>query len=70
MEHVPGRVFKDIMLQGMTPEQRTQIYRAMNDVLVKIHQVNISEAGLDDYGKKGEENELCIVLRLAGPTFG
>ena len=53
MEHVPGRVFKDIELKGMTVEERRQIYAAMVDVLVKIHRVNITEAGLDDYGKKG-----------------
>ena len=53
MEHVPGRVFKDIALEGMTPAERTAIYSAMVDVLVKIHKVNITEAGLDDYGKKG-----------------
>ena len=53
MEHVPGRVFKDIALEGMTPTERTAIYTAMVDVLVKIHKVNITDAGLDDYGKKG-----------------
>ena len=53
MEHVPGRVFKDIKLEEMTPEERHKIYSAMVDVLVKIHKVNITEAGLDDYGKKG-----------------
>ena len=53
MEHVPGRVFKDIHLTGMTPDERCKIYSAMVDVLVKIHKVDITKAGLDDYGKKG-----------------
>ncbi len=53
MEHVPGRVFKDIALAGMTPPERSAIYSAMNDTLVKIHQVDISAAGLDNFGKKG-----------------
>ena len=54
MEHVPGRIFKDISLPSMSPPERTKIYSAMCEVLAKIHSVNISEAKLDDYGKKGE----------------
>lgn len=53
MEHVPGRVFKDITLPGMTPAERTQIFSAMNEVLGKIHQVDVDKAKLSDYGKKG-----------------
>lgn len=56
MDHVKGRVFKDPSLPGMTREDRNQIYMAMCDVLVRIHNVNISTAGLDDYGRKGTLN--------------
>jgi len=54
MEHVPGRVFKDPLLPGMSREERRDIYLAMSDVLVQIHKVNVKEAGLDDYGKQGK----------------
>ncbi len=55
MEHVPGRVFKDVTLKGFTPEERRTIYSKMNEVLSKIHRVNIEEAGLEDYGKRGRK---------------
>ncbi|CAD5120516.1 DgyrCDS9081 [Dimorphilus gyrociliatus] len=53
MEHVPGRVFKDVLLKDHSREDRQKIYEAMNDVLCKIHNVNIDDAGLGDYGKRG-----------------
>ncbi|XP_064619377.1 acyl-CoA dehydrogenase family member 10-like isoform X2 [Lineus longissimus] len=54
MEYIPGRIFKDPLLPGMDPKERQQIYAAMNDVLAKIHSVNIKEAKLEDYGKHGD----------------
>lgn len=77
MEHVPGRVFKDVTLEGMTPEERKAIYSAMNEVLTKIHKVNIEEAGLEDYGKKGNLHLSlnyiisggCKMIRISGLDF-
>lgn len=53
MEHVEGRIFKDISLPGMTPSQRRDIYLAMCGALAKIHQVDLKKAGLEDYSKPG-----------------
>ncbi|XP_022343722.2 acyl-CoA dehydrogenase family member 10-like [Crassostrea virginica] len=53
MEYCKGRIFKEVELPGMTNQERRDIYTAMADTLCKIHQVDISKAGLDDYGKKG-----------------
>ncbi|XP_019621730.1 PREDICTED: acyl-CoA dehydrogenase family member 10-like isoform X1 [Branchiostoma belcheri] len=53
MEYVAGRLLKDPSLPGMEPEQRKEIYSAMNEVLSKIHSVNVRKAGLEDYGKHG-----------------
>lgn len=53
MEHMPGRIFKDPFLPDMSPVERSAVYTAMCDVLVKIHSVNVEEAGLQDYGKPG-----------------
>ncbi|XP_056005639.1 acyl-CoA dehydrogenase family member 10-like isoform X2 [Ostrea edulis] len=53
MEYCKGRIFKSLHLPGMTYQERRDIYFAMADTLCKIHQVDISKAGLDDYGKKG-----------------
>ena len=51
MEYVPGRVYTDRLLPGCTPEQRTQMYDAMNDVLARLHGVDYRAVGLEDFGK-------------------
>src|SRR5437870_703089 len=66
MDHIKGRVFKDPSLPGMTREERQQIYTAMCDVLVRIHNVNISAAGLDDYGRKGKLSVQCGIISVSG----
>ncbi|XP_052813055.1 acyl-CoA dehydrogenase family member 10-like [Mya arenaria] len=53
MEHVPGRIFKDHLLEDCTPEERRAIYSEMVNTLCKIHSVNIDAAGIQDYGKQG-----------------
>jgi len=54
MEYVQGRVFKDPLLPGLDPGERQQIYKSMCEVLVKIHSVDVSAAGLSDFGKSGK----------------
>ena len=54
MEHVPGRIFQDHLLEGHSPEERTAIYQEMVKTLCKIHSVDINAAGLQDYGKQGQ----------------
>ncbi|XP_070619393.1 acyl-CoA dehydrogenase family member 10 isoform X2 [Erythrolamprus reginae] len=53
MEYSPGRIFKDPSLPELEPHQRAEVYRAMNSVLCQIHSVDITTAGLEDYGKHG-----------------
>ena len=53
MKYVPGRIFKDPLLPGLDADHRRRIYQAMCEVLVKIHNVDISAAGLQDFGKSG-----------------
>ncbi|XP_071094392.1 acyl-CoA dehydrogenase family member 10-like isoform X1 [Haliotis cracherodii] len=57
MDYVPGRIFEDFYLTGMDPAERKNIYSAMNDVLCKIHSVDINKAGLETYGKQGNYME-------------
>ncbi|XP_067946523.1 acyl-CoA dehydrogenase family member 10-like isoform X2 [Watersipora subatra] len=52
MEHVPGKVFKNLSLPDLTPVQRQKVYSGACRVLANIHNVDISQAGLDDFGKK------------------
>ncbi|XP_033748534.1 acyl-CoA dehydrogenase family member 10-like isoform X2 [Pecten maximus] len=54
MEYLKGRIFIDRSLPGMTKAQRRELYSCMADTLCQIHRVNISAAGLDGFGKKGE----------------
>lgn len=51
MEHVQGRVFWDVQLPGLAPEERSAIYFAMIDVLAALHRIDPASVGLSDYGK-------------------
>ncbi|XP_030073655.1 acyl-CoA dehydrogenase family member 10 [Microcaecilia unicolor] len=51
MEYCTGRIYKEPALPGLDPSQRREIYSTMNQVLCKIHQVDIKHAGLEDFGK-------------------
>jgi aminoglycoside phosphotransferase (APT) family kinase protein len=51
MDYVEGRVYTDRLLPGCTPQQRAEMYDAMNDVLAKLHSVDYRAVGLGDYGK-------------------
>jgi aminoglycoside phosphotransferase (APT) family kinase protein len=51
MDYVEGRVYTDRMLPGCTPQQRWEMYDAMNDVLAKLHSVDYQAVGLGDFGK-------------------
>jgi len=53
MEFVDGDIFWDSQLQEKTNEQRTHIYDQMNKVLAAIHNVDINQLGLGDYGRPG-----------------
>lgn len=53
MEFVDGDIYWDARLPDKTNEQRTHIYDQMNQVLAAIHNVNIAEASLSDYGRPG-----------------
>ena len=60
MEFMPGRVLWDQSLPGMTPTERAQIYDEMNRVMAALHQVDVTAAGLADYGKPGNYFERQI----------
>ena len=61
MEYVQGKIYKDPGLAELSPDQRRQVYRAMNETIAKIHSVNVDEAGIADYGKHGEYNSMLII---------
>ncbi|CAG5125094.1 unnamed protein product, partial [Candidula unifasciata] len=53
MDYVTGRIFKDMRLQELPQASRREVVKAMVSVLAQIHAVDIDQAGLADYGKKG-----------------
>jgi aminoglycoside phosphotransferase (APT) family kinase protein len=53
MDFVPGRIFWDASLPGLTPAERTAIFDEMNRVLAALHTVDPAAIGLGDYGKPG-----------------
>lgn len=53
MDWVPGRIFRNPLLPGMSADERRAIYRAMIDTLARLHRVDPASVGLADYGKPG-----------------
>ena len=53
MANVDGRIFWDPALPDLPREGRRPIYDAMNEGLAKLHAIDVSAAGLSDYGKPG-----------------
>ncbi|XP_069070933.1 acyl-CoA dehydrogenase family member 10 [Pleurodeles waltl] len=62
MEYCPGQLYTNPALPGMEPSQRRAIYEAMNRVLCKLHSVDITAAGLNDYGKHGHYVERQVQI--------
>ncbi|EDM13723.1 similar to acetyl-coA dehydrogenase -related (111.6 kD) (5G231) (predicted) [Rattus norvegicus] len=54
MEYCPGIIYKDPSLPGLEPSRREAIYTAMNQVLCRIHSVDLQATGLDGFGKQGD----------------
>jgi aminoglycoside phosphotransferase (APT) family kinase protein len=54
MEFIPGRIFADPMMEGISTADRARIFDSMNDVLARIHNVDYRKAGLGDYGREGQ----------------
>jgi len=53
MEFLPGRVFMDQALPGVSNAERDAIYREMNRVIAALHGLDYAALGLADYGKSG-----------------
>jgi aminoglycoside phosphotransferase (APT) family kinase protein len=60
MEFVAGRVLWDQALPGMQPSERADLYDEMNRVIAALHSVDVTAAGLADYGKPGNYFERQI----------
>lgn len=53
MDMVDGRTIWDGAMPGATPEERRAVYIEMTDTLAALHNVDLGDAGLEEYGKPG-----------------
>lgn len=53
MEYMRGRIFENTIPKNLPPAEVREIYKSLNEVLQKIHSVDIKKAGLEDFGKPG-----------------
>lgn len=53
MEFLEGRVFVDQSLPGLSPLERSAIYRDMNRVIAALHGQDYAALGLESFGKPG-----------------
>lgn len=60
MDHVPGRNFYEPSMPGLGPSERAGIIDEMGRVLAALHEVDIDEVGLADYGPTGNYFERQI----------
>jgi aminoglycoside phosphotransferase (APT) family kinase protein len=51
MEYVQGRIFWNVQLPELDPDERRAIYDELSRVLAAIHSVDLGAVGLADYGR-------------------
>lgn len=61
MEHVKGKIFDDPALPGLSPAQRSAVYRSMATTLAALHSVVPREVGLQGYGAPAKYNSRQVV---------
>jgi len=53
MEHIEGRVFSDPLMEAADPDHRRATYFDLADVLAQLHQVDVEDIGLSNFGRPG-----------------
>ncbi|XP_037613330.1 acyl-CoA dehydrogenase family member 11 isoform X2 [Sebastes umbrosus] len=51
MEHVKGRIFRDLRLPGVSAAERSALYVAAVEALAKLHSLDLASLNLNGYGK-------------------
>ncbi|KAG7488499.1 hypothetical protein MATL_G00034720 [Megalops atlanticus] len=51
MEHVQGRIFRDLGLPGVSAAERAALYIAATEVLARLHSIDLTDVALSGYGK-------------------
>ncbi len=60
MDFVPGRIFWELDLPGLAPDERAAIYDDVNRVIARLHTLDYEALGLEDFGKPGNYFERQI----------
>jgi aminoglycoside phosphotransferase (APT) family kinase protein len=60
MEMVEGRLFTEALLPALTPAERKAIYLDLARVMAKLHDVDVAEVGLSEFGRPGNYYERQI----------
>jgi aminoglycoside phosphotransferase (APT) family kinase protein len=53
MAYVPGRVFMDCTLPGLSREDRSAVFDSVNATLAGLHRLDIAALGLSEFGRPG-----------------
>ncbi len=53
MDFVGGRIFWDLDLPGIEPDERAAIYDAMVSALARLHSIEPDSVGLEEFGRRG-----------------
>jgi len=53
MEYVEGRIFWELDLPGVEPDERAAIYDSVNDTIATLHSFDYESLGLGEFGKPG-----------------
>lgn len=51
MEFLGGRIIEDFTMPGVTPEERTQMWKNATQTLARLHAVDYRKIGLEKFGK-------------------
>uniref|UniRef100_A0ACB8FU06 Acyl-CoA dehydrogenase member 11 n=1 Tax=Sphaerodactylus townsendi TaxID=933632 RepID=A0ACB8FU06_9SAUR len=51
MQHVQGRIFRNLALPGVSPAERSALYIAAAETLARLHSFSINSLGLQDFGR-------------------
>ncbi|TNE59524.1 MAG: phosphotransferase family protein [Alphaproteobacteria bacterium] len=53
MEMMDGRILWDLLLPGMTPDERAAIYKAKCETIARLHKTDYMKLDLETFGKPG-----------------
>lgn len=54
MDYVPGRIFEDSRMPGVSRAERSELFDAMNQVISALHTIDPAAVDLADFGRTGK----------------